>query len=190
MSDHQFDDAQKARMDNPDRRKLLPQDHILSLLNIRDDDTVLDVGAGAGYFTFPLTERTNKTVYALDIEQNMLDYIRKQAKENKTQNLTLLQEQIEQIPLEDNHVDRVLASMVLHEVQSLSNALQEIYRVLKAGGRFVVIDWIPEPGETKANRIDSGDMQRTAENAGFTIDALTTPSEQVYAITFIKPEQD
>lgn len=187
MSENRFDDIQRTRMENPERRKLLPQDHILSLLNIDKSDVILDIGAGVGYFTFPLAQRTNNTVYALDIEQHMLDDIQKHANEHTIQNLTLLQEPIEQIPLEAHTIDCALASMVLHEVETLRPALTKIYNIIKPGGRFVVVDWIPEPNDPRANRIDSGFMQRTAERVGFALDVITTPSEKVYAIAFDKP---
>lgn len=186
MPEKGFDNKQKARMDNPERRKLLPQNKILSLLNVQENDTILDIGAGAGYFTFPLSTKTNSTVYALDMEEDMLDYIQKQIDEQDVKNITTLHNYLDAISLEDSSTDIALASMVLHEVKSIEIALTEIFRVLKVGGRFVAIDWIPEPNDQRKNRIDSGDMKRAAENVGFTFDLLTTPSEKVYALAFDK----
>lgn len=189
MPEHSFNDQQKARMDSPARRKLLPQDKILPLLTIEDKNTILDIGAGAGYFTFPLAEQTEGCVYALDIDQKMLDYIAKKASEENIKNVTLLRAKLESMPFNDQEIHHVLACMVLHEVKPLENALKEIYRVLKPGGRFVVVDWIPEPNDRRANRIDSGTMQRVSEQVGFDFDTVTIPSDKVYAIAFTKPSQ-
>lgn len=186
MPEHKFDKKRMARMDNPERRKLLPQKIIIPLLDIRKNDSILDVGAGAGYFTFPLAELTTNTVYALDIETAMLDYIQKQIDSRGTENITLLQEPIEKMPLPNSSVQRILASMVLHEVKPLNKALEEIYRVLKPGGRFVVIDWIPAPNDQRTNRISPNDMRESAERAGFKYQSLLTPSEEVYALVFDK----
>jgi len=189
MPEHSFNNQQKARMDSPARRKLLPQDKILPLLTIEEKNTILDIGAGAGYFTFPLAKQTRETVYALDIDQQMLDYIAKKISEEDIKNISLVQEKLESMPFNDQEIHRVLACMVLHEVKPLEDALKEIYRVLTPGGRFVVVDWIPEPNDRRANRIDSGTMQRAAEHVGFDFDALTIPSNEVYAIAFTKPSQ-
>lgn len=186
MPEHTFDEKRMARMDNPERRQLLPQATILPLLNIQKNDIVLDVGAGAGYFTFPLAAQTTHTVYALDIEKAMLDYIQKQIDQHGTQNITLLQNKIGNMPLKNNSVQRILASMVLHEVRPLAHALKEIYRVLAPGGRFVVIDWIPEPQEKRTNRIPAHTMQQAAERIGFKYESLSSPSEKVYALAFDK----
>lgn len=189
MPEHSFNDQQKARMDSPMRRKLLPPDKILPLLTIEEEHSILDIGAGAGYFTFPLAEQTKETVYALDIDEQMLDYLRKKISKENIENIQLVQEKLESMPFNDAEINRVLACMVLHEVQPLEDALTEIYRVLTPGGRFVVVDWIPEPDDKRANRIDSGTMQRTAEKVGFGFDTLTIPSNEVYAIAFTKPSQ-
>ena len=174
-------------MDNPERRKLLPQESIIPLLDIKQNDKILDVGAGAGYFTFPLAEQTSNTVYALDIEKEMLDYIQKLINHQGTKNITLLLEPIEIIPLENASVQCILASMVLHEVQPLDEALKALYRVLEPGVRFVIIDWIPEPKNVRSNRIHSDDMKRISEQAGFKSHSISTPSEEVYALVFTKP---
>lgn len=187
MPEHTFDKKRMARMDNPERRHLLPQETILPLLDIRKNDTILDVGAGAGYFTFPLATQTTNTVYALDMDKTMLDYMQKQIKHRGTKNITLFQNQIDNMPFKSDSVQRILASMVLHDVQPLHDSLAEIYRVLEPGGRFVVIDWIPEPHDQRTNRIHADAMQQTAEQVGFKCDSLTSPSEKVYALAFDKP---
>src|SRR5699024_6920923 len=142
-----------------------------------------------GYFTFPLAEQTEGCVYALDIDQLMLDYIAKRISEEDIKNVTLVREKLESMPFNDQEIHRVLACMVLHEVKPLENALKEIYRVLTTSRRFLVIDWIPEPNDRRQKRIDSGTMQRAAEQVGFDFDTLTIPSNEVYAIEFTKPSQ-
>lgn len=187
MPEHTFDEKRTARLDNPERRKLLPHDHILPLLDVHKHDLVLDVGAGAGYFTFPLAKQTTNTVYALDMERAMLDYIKKKSDEHGRKNIQLMQERLENTPLQTGSVQRILASMVLHEVTPLDQALEEIYRVLAPGGRFVLIDWVPEPRDQRPNRIHANDMRKVAEHVGFSLRKQSTPSEAVYALTFEKP---
>lgn len=188
MPKKKFDERQRLGKDDPERRNLLPQAYILSLLNIHGNDTILDVGSEAGYFTLPLARRTTNTVFTVAIERETLECIQKQSYENDIQNITPLQDSITQLSLETNSIDRSLISMALHKVETLKEAFDEMYRVLKPGGRLVVIDWIPEPSDLRANRIDSGDMQRAAERADFSLDVITIPSDKVYAIALNKPK--
>lgn len=186
MPERTFDQRRMARLDSPERRKLLPRENILPLLDVETHHSILDVGAGAGYFTFPLAQQTTHTVYALDIEQDMLSYIKKQMDIQEIENIKLIHGKIENMPLEDNHVHRIIASMVLHEVRPLLKALEEIYRVLHPGGRFVCIDWMTDKNDPRPNRIHSSAMKKAAEKVGFQHCSLTFPSQSVYALTFKK----
>src|SRR5699024_3547102 len=147
MPKKKFDERQRLGKDDSERRNLLPQAYILSLLNIHGNDTILDVGSEAGYFTLPLARRTTNTVFTVAIERETLECIQKQSYENDIQNITPLQDSITQLSLETNSIDRSLISMALHKVETLKEAFDEMYRVLKPGGRLVVIDWIPEPSD-------------------------------------------
>lgn len=71
--DKRFNPEHAAKLDNPERRKALPPETILTLLDIQTGDTVLDLGAGTGYFTLPASKLCREVI-ALDVEPQMLDY--------------------------------------------------------------------------------------------------------------------
>jgi ubiquinone/menaquinone biosynthesis C-methylase UbiE len=185
MSERRFDPAQMARLDNPERRKALPPEKILSLLEIKENDTVLDLGAGTGYFTLPAAKLTSGIVYALDVEPQMLEVLKERVKEQQLINVELLKGIIEDIPMNDDQVNHIIASFVLHEVEPLSKGLQEIHRVLKPGGRCLCLEWERKPmeqGPPMEHRIHSDDMKRVFEENGFQIVNFTFPTEVHYII--------
>jgi len=179
-----FNPEQTAKLDNPERRKVLPPETILTMLDIQTSDTVLDVGAGTGYFTLPASKLCQK-IYALDVSPQMLQYIQERTNEQGVSNVELVQGAIEQIPLDAQTVDHIIASFVIHEVEPLQDGLKEIHRVLKTGGKVMCIEWEKkemEQGPPIHHRLYSGDLTKTFEEIGFIVEQLSFPSEQHYII--------
>ncbi|MPW25450.1 methyltransferase domain-containing protein [Alkalibaculum sp. M08DMB] len=97
---------------------------------IQKNHTLLDVGAGSGFFTIAMAERTLNKVYALDPDKRMLCVIQEKAKEKRLNNIELIQDSLENLSIQNESIDFVMASLILHEVSSLSEALSKIYEVL------------------------------------------------------------
>lgn len=76
---------------------------------------------------------------------------------------------IEAIPLADGMADVVIASLVLHEVKSLSQALREIHRILKKDGRFLCVELEPKQNLMKVPRISSESMERALNQEEFRV---------------------
>jgi ubiquinone/menaquinone biosynthesis C-methylase UbiE len=72
MDEIRFDPSKKDLLDSPERKKLLPPEKLLSLLPIQKNHDILDLGAGSGYFAIPTAQLTDGTIYALDLEPEML----------------------------------------------------------------------------------------------------------------------
>lgn len=85
------------RLDNPERRLLLPPENLLKSLSIQREDTILDIGAGSGYFTIPAAKLTDHTVYAPDANEHMLDVLQSKLSEERIENVTLIKGTIEGI---------------------------------------------------------------------------------------------
>jgi ubiquinone/menaquinone biosynthesis C-methylase UbiE len=111
------------------------------MIPIEREHTVLDIGSGTGYFTIPVSQMTKERVIALDIEPQMIANLKERMEKEGIQNIELLQGVIEELPLSNESVNHVIASFVLHEVTPLSKGLQEIYRVMIAGGYFICLEW-------------------------------------------------
>lgn len=109
---------------------------------MKEGDTVLDLGSGAGNDVFVARRVVgeNGFVYGVDMTEAMLQ----KANENKAklgyENVEFLLGEIEALPLEDNKIDVVLSNCVMNLVPNKLQAYQEVYRVLKSGGHFSISD--------------------------------------------------
>lgn len=128
-------------LDMPERKEALPPEKILQLLQVQENDDLLDLGAGTGFFSIPASKITKGMVYALDIEQEMLNELQLRIEQEAIYNIRLIEGSIEDIPLSDGSIDGVIASLVLHYVHPVSKALAEVQRVLKPGGSLLCFEW-------------------------------------------------
>ena len=123
MSEKTFDHKHKSKLDNPERKKMLPASESLIKAGLKLGDTFIDVGSGTGYFTFPAFEITKQKVYALDISEEML-----KAMSNKIKNEDIELILTEQYDLKCKQVgDMTLLSMVLHEIGDYNKFAKELF---------------------------------------------------------------
>lgn len=104
---------------------------------VKEGLTAVDIGAGTGFVTQELLSRKLRVI-AIDQSQEMLDVI-KQKFASKGE-VICLQADAYSLPLEDESVDYVMANMFLHHVEKPDQAILEMTRILKPGGRLVIAD--------------------------------------------------
>ncbi|GAB7386692.1 class I SAM-dependent methyltransferase [Bacillaceae bacterium] len=185
MAGHRFNPENAHKLDNPERRKLLPPEKILQDFRIDRFDVVLDLGAGTGYFALPAARMTEKKVIALDVEPRMLEMLKEKAEREQAANVHLLQGEIENIPLEEETVDKIIASFILHETGELAKTLRESERVLKPGGRMLVIEWERKPmeeGPPFKDRLAAEDLQKAIGEAGMNIEKTIRENGKHYLL--------
>lgn len=105
--------------------------------DVEEGKLAADIGAGTGFITEGLIER-NINVIAVDQSAEMLNLLKEKFSYYK--NLKCIQGVGENIPIEGNSVDYVFANMFLHHVENPSTVIQEMYRILKPGGKLVITD--------------------------------------------------
>lgn len=189
MTERRFNPAYMDKLDDPERKKILPLEKTLSLLEISGKQQILDLGAGVGYFTIPAAQKTDGTVYALDIERKMLEVLQQRVTANGLKNVECIEGPIEQVPMKDESVDHIIASMVLHEINPLAKGLEEIKRLLKPGGKCLCMEWEKvktEQGPPLHHRISSDFLKKKLEQKGFKNVNVSFPAEAVYTIVFEK----
>ncbi|WP_033541696.1 class I SAM-dependent methyltransferase [Planococcus sp. CAU13] len=168
-------------LENPARKDALSPEKLFSLIPIKETDTVLDFGAGTGYFTIPAAKKVGGNVYALDTDASMLEIIRVKAVQENLSNVIPIYTNGSDIPLPGESVEGVIASLVLHEITPLAVTLAEIKRIMKPEGYLVCIELEPK-GESKAPRISSVGMERELKAAGLQIVNKLFPSESLYIL--------
>jgi ArsR family transcriptional regulator len=98
-----------------------------------------DLGAGEGAVAFLLARRA-KRVYAVDGSPQMVEYGRRLAAERGVGNVEYRLGDLESLPLEDGCCDVALFSQSLHHAQHPQRAVAEAFRILRPGGRVIVLD--------------------------------------------------
>ena len=110
-----------------------------AMLKILNYDTVADLGAGEGTLSQLIAQRAKKII-AIDSSEKMVEFGQKLAKENKLPNLEYRLGDIESPPIDDSSVDLAILSQALHHAEHPPKALSEAHRILKPGGRLIVLD--------------------------------------------------
>ena len=128
------------RLEGPERMAAIPRDEILPRMGLSRTQTVVDLGAGSGYFSLPLAERVRRVV-SIDVEPKMLGVLDQRIRLAGISNIDLVRGEITHIPIVDDSMDHVLAAFVYHEVDRPARLMFESMRVLKPGGSVTVLDF-------------------------------------------------
>ena len=110
--------------------------------NIKEGDTVLDLGSGAGFDCFLASRKVGKPgkVIGLDMTEEMIAKARILAKEHGYSNVEFKLGDIEKMPIVNNSVDVIISNCVINLAPDKAKVFKEAYRVLKNGGKMYVSD--------------------------------------------------
>jgi SAM-dependent methyltransferase len=130
----------------------------IAVAELREGETVLDLGSGGGIDVILSAKRVGPTgaVYGLDMTDDMLALARRNAEDAGVANVTFLKGYIEEIPLPDESVDVVISNCVINLSADKSLVFAEIARVLRPGGRVGVTDIVAEDHLTPQEREERG----------------------------------
>lgn len=109
------------------------------LLKLLPPLVIADLGAGEGTLSMMLAQRATRVV-AVDSSQNMVDYGRSIAQRNGVENFDYRLGDLEDLPIEENEVDLALFHQSLHHALHPQKAVEEAWRILRPGGRIVILD--------------------------------------------------
>jgi len=115
------------------------------VLQPRAGGVYADIGAGTGYFAFPVAERVapDGKVYALDVEPATIEELRRRAHTRGVTNVAPLLSKEQRIPLPNEGVDDAWSVNTFHEFEAPLAILYEVSRILRRGGKVFLVDWKP-----------------------------------------------
>lgn len=137
-------------LDSQNRVARLKVDEAVARLGLAPGAVVADIGAGSGVFTLPLARAVPQgRVYAVDIDQGLVDHIARKAEEARAANVRPVLGQFTDPRLPAKDVDVAFIFDVLHHIEDRATYLRSLAGYLRPGGRIAVIDFHPELGPHK-----------------------------------------
>ncbi|MDD3078879.1 MAG: methyltransferase domain-containing protein [Paludibacter sp.] len=110
--------------------------------NAQTSEICVDLGSGRGNDVIRLAEEVGETgyVYGIDISEGMIAKAKSNLAKFEVENAEIIQAELEKLPLEDNKVNLIISNCTINHASDKAAVWNEVYRILKPGGRFVVSD--------------------------------------------------
>ena len=129
-------------LEGPQRIATQKVDQVLSKLGLKPGMVIADIGAGSGLFSRPLAKAVAPSgrVYAVDIQQDLLDYINKRDKEENIRNIQTVLGEFNDPKLPSRDVDLAFINDVLHHIENRAAYLKALGGYIKRDGRIAIIE--------------------------------------------------
>jgi ubiquinone/menaquinone biosynthesis C-methylase UbiE len=177
MGFHTFDiDRADALEDAAERYRFCSREELHALVAPHEGMTLADIGSGTGFYTDALAPHAG-TVYAVDVQSAMHDRYREKGVPDSVEPV---EAEAGDLPFAADALDTVVSTMTFHEFAD-PDALAEVARVLRSGGRLVTVDWDRDgagvAGPPREETYALGDAIALQTDAGFAVERAETRPE-------------
>jgi ubiquinone/menaquinone biosynthesis C-methylase UbiE len=153
---------------------------------------VADLGAGTGFYSIPAGHIvTSGKVYAIEVVKDMLTTIRHKVHDARLENVECLWGDVEKVggtKIADGVIDAVIASNILFQVERKEKFIEEAKRILKAGGKVLLVDWMHESlaGPNKAHCVPKEKALEMFLRAGFVLEREIDAGTDHYGMILVR----
>jgi len=140
---HQDPKAYIAMLENPQRDAEQKPDEVIAALDLKSGETLADIGAGSGYFSFRLARKVGDTgrVYAVDINSDMILFMNRNIRDKKIKNVVTILSAPDDPLLADASINRFFICNTWHHVQNRPRYMALMKKMLKPGGQVIILDY-------------------------------------------------
>lgn len=178
-------------LERPQRQRQERTDLLIERLPIRADSTVADIGAGTGYFTFPVAVRAPQgRVYAVDIQPEMLAYIAQRIDDTGVSNVEPVLGTVQNPGLPLASVDLAFIVDAYHEFYHPREMGEALRAALKPGGKLVLVEYRADDPRVPIKPLHTmHEAQVRREMAAIGLDWVETQDylPQQHVLVFEKP---
>jgi ubiquinone/menaquinone biosynthesis C-methylase UbiE len=175
------------RLDSEARKAEMKPIETLKESGLKAGDIFCDIGAGAGIFTFPAAEITGVKTYAVDVSEAAVAYLEEKAKAVDAAQVEVVKAEGIKYPFLNGSVDFTALVTVYHEIHERPAFVGELHRMIKPGGRLMMVDFKAEEtpnGPPVAHRVSVAEAVSDFEAGGFKHIETASLSANLYRIVF------
>lgn len=161
-------------LENPNRIAEQKVGDVIARLQVKPGMVVADIGAGTGLFSRALAKSVapGGVVYAVDIQQDLLDYINQRDRQENIRNVRTVLGQFNDPGLPKRDVDLALINDVLHHIENRAAYLAALARYMKPPGRIAIIEMNKDDPKTPHRNqpellVSREQIERWMSDAGF-----------------------
>lgn len=130
------------RLEDPGRATWQKPEEVIAALALKEEEAIVDVGAGSGYFSLQFARMIGKgKVLAVDINPGMLTYLEEKAKENDLKNIQTILAEPDDPKLPPSSADLIFLCNVAHHINNRPAYYQKLKNALKPNGRMAIVDF-------------------------------------------------
>jgi ubiquinone/menaquinone biosynthesis C-methylase UbiE len=168
--------------------------HNIEQFGLSDGKIVADLGAGSGFYSIEAARvvAPHGRVYAVDVQPDLLARLRTEAQRNHITNIDVITGDMEKVggtKIRELSVDAAIASNVLFMLEDRKTFLTEVRRILKSGGKLLLVDWsasFSQMGPHSDHVVYKDAARKLAQDAGFTLEKEINVGSHHYGMIFRK----
>ena len=128
------------RFESPERDEYQQPEKVLEYLGDIENQKVIDIGAGSGYFSVKLAEKGAKVI-AADVDDEFQGFIKKRIQENNLSNIETRKIPYDSPGLIEQEVDKVLIVNTYHHIENRTEYFEKVRQGIKPNGELIIIDF-------------------------------------------------